>query len=74
MILCMMHFDGCYMQRAQINISIWSADEVPYSLFQLKADARIPMKQFRRDDYAFIQELVSLYQIVSFLVVLRYRL
>ncbi|VDK87155.1 unnamed protein product [Litomosoides sigmodontis] len=37
-----------------------------FSGFLKKADIRVPMKRFRQDDYAFIEQLVSLYQMVSF--------
>ncbi|VDK76818.1 unnamed protein product [Onchocerca ochengi] len=33
-----------------------------FSGFLKKADARVPMKHFRQDDYAFIEQLVSLYE------------
>uniref|UniRef100_A0A1I7V6C7 DUF2013 domain-containing protein n=1 Tax=Loa loa TaxID=7209 RepID=A0A1I7V6C7_LOALO len=33
-----------------------------FSGFLKKADIRVPMKRFRRDNYAFIEQLVSLYQ------------
>lgn len=31
---------------------------------QKKVDVRVTMKRFYRDDYAFIERLVSLYQLV----------
>ncbi|KAM3725039.1 NCK-interacting protein with SH3 domain [Dirofilaria immitis] len=34
-----------------------------FSGFLKKADVRIPIKHFRQDDYAFIEQLVSFYQI-----------